>query len=61
MLYEDGSTEDEAAAVEAKPGVHEGRDTGGQYSDQLATDREFSQLRRLPCPVEDSRMASRCL
>ena len=61
MLYEDGSTEDEAAAVEAKPGVHEGRDTGDQYSDQLATDHEFSRLRRLPCPVEDSRMASRCL
>ena len=60
-LYEDGSTEDESAAVEAKPDVHEPIKTGHQYSDQLATDREFSQPRRLPGPVEDSRMASRRL
>ena len=57
-LYEDGSTEDEAAAVEAKPDVHEPIETGHQYSDQLATDREFSQPRRLPCNLEDSRMAN---
>ena len=55
-LYEDGSTEDESA--EAKPDIHEPVKTGHQYSDQLATDREFSQPRRLPGPVEDSRMAS---
>ena len=45
---EDESIEDDAAAVEAKP-------------DQLATDREFSQPRRLPCPMEDSRVASQRL
>ena len=59
--YEDGSTKDEAAAVEAKPAIPEPIETGHQYSDQLATDREFSQPRRLPCPMEDSRMANQCL
>ena len=61
MAYEDGCAGDEVAAVEAKPDVHEPIETGHQYSDQLATDREFSQPRRLPCPMEDSGMASQRL
>ena len=60
-LYEDGSTEDEAVAIEAKPDVHEPIESGHQYSDQLATDREFRQPRRPPCPMEDSCMASQRL
>ena len=51
--HEDGSTKDEAAAVEAKPDVHEPIETGHQYSDQLATDREFSQPRRLHCMASE--------
>ena len=59
--YEDGPIEDEAAAVEAKPDVREAIEIGHEYSDQLATDREFSQPRRLPCPMEDSRVTSQRL
>ena len=59
--YEDGPIEDEAAAVEAKPDIREAIETGHKYSDQLATDREFCQPRRLPCPMEDSRVTSQRL
>ena len=59
--YEDRPIEDEAAAIEAKPDVREPIETGHEYSDQLATDREFSQPRRLPCPMEDPRVTSRRL
>ena len=54
----DRPIEDETATVEAKPDVRERIETGHEYSDRLATDHKFSQPRRLPCPMEDSREAS---
>ena len=61
MPHKDGSIEDEAATVEAKPDVRERIETIHEYSGRLATDHKFSQPRRLPCPMEDSRTASQRL
>ena len=36
-------------------------ETGHEYSDQLATDCEFNQPKRLPCPIEDSHLTSQRL
>ena len=60
-LYKDRPIEDETATVEAKPDVRERIETGHEYSDRLATDCKFSQPRRLPCPMEDSHVASQRL
>jgi len=59
--YEDEPIEDEAPTVETTPNVRERIETGHEYSDRAVTDRKFSQPRRLPCPGEDSRVASQRL
>jgi len=54
--HEDRFIEGQTTAVEAKPDVHVPNETSHENSDQLATDRESSQSRRFPCPMEDSRL-----